>query len=201
MSTHIQIKIRLAALATEQKHLNDQIQPLRDRLKANYEEAQALREQRNAERLAAGEIDWPAAIRRHATGDDTSAMSRAIGLELGKRFSMNAEGYWGDTRDAAFQVKVLEGDPDSARMNVEGIVFLTPMLKPHADGFVWFGIFEYTLSEHGIYRLKVSPDLSDAMIIRATGSYEREVARFTCSSPGSAVVQAVEYIAQHHSYR
>lgn len=189
------LKAKIEKLRAEQRAIWDEIRPKQDRLHEIYEALRDLQEQRDkAETAGDAEPDWPELIRRLASdGESSVTLLRFAEKHLRGKFDMYHSGFWSDTREASFKLKVERTD-ESERKSLAGLKFFTPLYKPHEDGYVWFELFEHTLSEHGIYKLKVKPDLTDLHLTFARYSRESVEKRFKTPE------EAVQYIRIYHYY-
>jgi hypothetical protein len=140
---------------------------------------------RDLDELQDLDVEWSDFLKNYWGGTEwTSTVTyRAWGKRLKREFDMHDNGYWSDILEPSVAIKIQRKDGTSKMLNFLGIGQLAKILKPHEDGFVWFGIFEHTLSANGVYCLKVKPDLT-----------ERDLKRF------SSLLHAVDYIANHHWY-
>jgi hypothetical protein len=185
-----QILARQAALEEERATIHRTIAPMQQRLVEIASALRPLHERRDKLRLAAGPLDWRVALKDLASNDRNSqTLLRHVERELAERFDMWHSGYWGDTAEADIELKVTRTD-ESEQKNLAGLRFFAPLLTSHANGRVWFGVFEHSLSAGGSFRLEVTPDLRELVLF--LGRWER--ARFTTAE------EAVRYIRAHHWY-
>jgi hypothetical protein len=183
---------RIAALEGERRAIQRDIGPKQERLMQIHETLRPLQELKSRAWLKEmGETpDWPLIIRVLAGNSPLSsvALIRYTEKHL-EPFCMRHSGYWSETQEACFQVMLTKGAPETIRKAVEGVRYFTPLMTAHPDGFVWFRIFEHTLSAGAVYELKVKPDLSHITV----GSRWR-TEEFT------DLEKAVVYIHDHHWY-
>jgi hypothetical protein len=99
-------------------------------------------------------------------------------------------GYNTETGQAYVSVCLDKGKPLDAQL---GILQFVPEVKPMKDGKKHLGIFESTLSEHGVWSLAVSPD--DSVELELT-RYGRKSIEGTFKS----VMEALEYVHKHRYY-
>jgi hypothetical protein len=112
---------------------------------------------------------------------------------------MYHSGYWSDTLEGDVKVKVARTD-ESERKNVAGVKFFAPIMETHANPEkegprrVWFGVFEHTCSQHGVYRLEMTPELQDITLSVTRYSQGSEVAKF------ETVEGAIRYVRERYWY-
>lgn len=186
------VEAKIAALVAERQGIHKQMAPLCARLSALAEELCPLREERGRLKYG-GALDWREVVRALASDDAASAfLSRRVEQEL-DRFDMLPDGYWADTCEASLQLSVRRTSESEAKCSA-GVRFFGPLLTPHADGLVWFGLLEHTCSRHGSYTLKVKPDMREVRLCVVEWGHERLIKSF--QSPE----KAVKYIRKHHWY-
>jgi hypothetical protein len=64
-------------------------------------------------------------------------------------------------------VCLIKGDPKSLKQNLTGLKKILKYLKP-VDDMIHIDIFERTLSEYGVFSLRITPDLTKFQIVQTT---------------------------------
>lgn len=100
---------------------------------------------------------------------------------------------WSETRQPVLRVALTYGDPKSFERTLDGIRKTIKYYKPHADGWVRYGVFEHTLSEYGMYTLLVSPDGETACLTKTTYGRTEEKVKGTLPT-------VLKHIQEHHWY-
>lgn len=197
---------KLEALAAERAKIHETMAPLHERLIALSGEMDPIRERRDTLRVEAmgDQADWKSLIRDlGGNGQGSQTLLRYFARELDRQFDMYHSGYWSDTGETNVKVKVNYGDAENARKNIAGVKFFTPLMTPHEDEeaeeenapkWVWFGVFESSLSSGGIYRLDVLPDLSGSRLSLIRHSRTSVLHKFR------TVEEAIALIGDKHSY-
>lgn len=190
-----EVQVKIAVLEEERAGIHEKIAPMYARLMEIHDAFRPLCEERDRLRVSGmAEPDWKALVKDLATdGRSSQTLLRYFDQQIRDRFGMWHSGYWGDTNEVNVKVKV-ERVGDSEKKNVEGVKHFVKFLTPHKDGLVWFGIFEHTLSAGGVFRLKVRPDLKEAVVDRTVYGREQVGEMF------DTVEDAVGYIARKHWY-
>jgi len=202
-----EILAKVYSLRNERAEIHKVIGPMQARLMALYEEERPLKElvgqAQVAKMKAGGPIDWKWLLRTMASdAENTQALLRYFDGLVSERFSMHHSGYYPETMEAALSVMVERND-ESERKAVEGVKFFASIVEPFTPERslkedepkrVYFGVFENSLSEHGVYRLNLLPDLQDITLCITVYSRESEVAKF------KSVENAIRYIREHHWY-
>lgn len=178
-------------LAAERDNLWEQKKPIDRRLVQIGEEISKLSEQRDICLYEDRPLDWSTIPKTlGGSGGGSMYLHRRVEKELSERFDMHRSGYWVDTLEVNFEVKV-EHKTESVEKNVAGVKFLTPFLTPHEeDGRIWFGVFENSLSANGSFTLRALPDLSKLWLHR----------RFMRDVEFDSVEEAIQYIHDYHWY-
>lgn len=193
-STLDEMKARLAVIDAERTALFEQKAPIDAKLVALYKERDKLKEEHDKLAFASGEIDWKQAVGDVAhDGRSSLVLLDLVHKKLSDTWDMYHSGYWNDTMEGNFQVKVERTD-ESERKSIAGVRFFAPVLKPHEDGYVWFGVFEHSLSRYETLCLKVKPDLSDIRLEALRSTHQALKATF------KTVEEAIKYIREHHWY-
>jgi hypothetical protein len=107
---------------------------------------------------------------------------RDIGLE--------SSGFFQDTNQAAIQIRLINGKPETKNKTLKGISTLLPYIKP-IKGQIRFCIFESTLCEYGIYNLVLGK------------KWELTFTRYshtTTEKTFDTLKEAIEYIYENHYY-
>lgn len=155
-------KAKLESLTAKRYALREELRPLQEAMVKNGEETRRVQEQISAllaERMGSNP-DW--AVLLAEENSDILHKPREIAISA---LGLFPTGRWTDTGQPVAKVMIRAGRLEqSLKQTREAVEILTPFYTPHADGYVWFGIFEHSLSEHGIYVLKVLPDLSEVKI-------------------------------------
>jgi hypothetical protein len=193
-----ELEQQIADLEEEQTSIYVEIQPKQKRLSEIYEKLRPLQERKKALLVEAMEldsvVDWPMIIRALADNNlSSSGLLRYADKHLRNTFDMTHSGYWSDTQEANFQL-TLRQTAESLQKNTTGVKYFATIRKPHPDGWIYFGIFEYTLSAGGSFKLLVKPDLSAAKLVCTTYGHEKVLQEFT------SVDAAVIYIQDNHPY-
>jgi hypothetical protein len=198
MTELTEVEAKLKALDLERADLLGKILPMQERVREISTEMEPLREQRDRIRYEVMPIDWKTVL-KELVGEHSALLRRRVEKEVRERFGMMVSGYWSDTRELCLKVCVDRRLPDSKSKVVEGVKFFAPLLAPHTEdrepdeaAYVWFGIHEHTLSQYGVYRLEVLPDLSKARLSSTVYMRYSVVEEFT------SVEAAVDYIDEHH---
>jgi hypothetical protein len=186
-----EIQAEIDAINAERQDLFAQKAPIDARLVQLYGIASALADKRDKMVIeSATEPDWASLIRK-CGGDQTGSIEllRYFDKNLRDRFDMWHSGYWVKTGDPNINVKVNKDDSESYNKNLAGVKFFLPLLRPHEDGYVHFGIFEHTLSAGGSFYLKVKSDGSWCIVGGRYHTYE------FCS-----IEAALSFIQKNHWY-
>lgn len=186
-----QVEQQMKKLSEERNALFEQMKPLQDKAVVLYDEIRKLEERRDQLRLADGSgPDWKTMLKELAEGGGGSMLLyRHFEKRLREEFDMWHSGYWSDTMEASVKLKVERTDK-SEQMNLAGVKHFAPLMTPHEDGYVWFAIFENSLSRFGSFELRAKPDLSELVLTKR----ENEVKTFTSAEA------AVKYIRENHWY-
>lgn len=106
---------------------------------------------------------------------------------------LQTSGYFPETEQVAVRVSMTHGDEQQLREVNKALSFLLPYLKPQKDGAVHLGVFESTLSAHGVYTLKVKGD--KVVLSKRTYGTEWDLKTFV------ELEDALEYVQKHHYYQ
>ena len=177
-----ELQERQAALCVQRDALNEQIIALYDQL--------AALEAESVERVMRSSPgpDWAwllfedGASHRHKVREQALA---ALGL--------SASGYYPELDQAAVRITLYKDKPGQTEAVCSALRQVLPALKPHTDGHRRIGIFEHSLSEHGIWSLHITPE--DVPELHFT-----RYSRSRCEKTFASLEAAIEYIAQHHYY-
>lgn len=184
---------RIATLEIELATLQQKIQPLETKRQEIWETLRDLKEKRD-ESLDVNKLSIADFLR--CSHNETSAMykkSQKFFDELG--FYMS--GYFSETNQRALQLIAYKGREGEGERIIKAIKTVGVEMKPlkESDGYLYFGIFESSLSEGGVYHLNVSKDLKTAKIEKTVYGSDRSVLK-ECE-----LEKAVQYVVDHLWYR
>lgn len=189
MTKKEELQIQISILENEREGIHRTRAPLDERLLAIHEELGRLRIEEMKD-----DPDWKSIVQDLAgNGKGSMALLRFAEQKLLEDFDMYHSGYYTETLEICIKLKV-ERNPTSKAKNAAGLKYFAPLLRPHNDGQVKFGIFETGVGARGIYELLVKPDLSQLVLTVTVYGQARVLEKFT--SPESAVA----YLAEHHWY-
>lgn len=164
----------LAKLRAEKRDLTRQHAAIIRQLRPLQKEAERLYDERHQviEKISALLIagmgdapDWPLLLDARQDG---YALHKRFGELIYERGGWH-DGMWPDTRQRAVKLMLTKGDPASLHKTHDLIEELLPHYRPHADGLVWFGIFDSDLGARGVWDLRVQsvdPGVAKALIHR-----------------------------------
>lgn len=189
---------KIAALNLERGKIHETIAPLNARLLAIYEEIKPFEEARDALKIAALDPknpDWGWMARSMGSYHPSSVvLHRFFDKLLLDTFHMYHSGMWTDTDEAICKVMVGPHNDDETERNILGVRTLLPILTPHENGRVWFGIFDHTLGMSGSFVLEALPDGTSFHVTNQRGYSTQLLAEFETAH------EAVWYIRKHHWY-
>lgn len=194
MATIKYLESRITKLETTRAALFAQKEPIDKALLKTWDKLQKAKEDLAILKLKEieerQEIDWVFLLKE--TGSSPMTTYKAL-QKAAEPYSMYVSGYFPETQQRCLQLKLYKKNPERTALVKLGIETITPYYKPNKDGWVIWNIFEHTLSEGGIYRLLVKPDLSSA---------ELQITRFyhTTSILDGPLDKMLEYIQEHHYY-
>lgn len=208
MSTERDLEIverEIGQINAERTRIFKEIEPLQKQQGKLFEELKPLMEHRGdllVAKMKANGPDWKLMLKEVASNSCSGVLLNYFN-HLVYDLGLYHSGYWNDTVEACLQVKVERNDK-SEKLNVDAIKFFAKILTPHKFDYdfehnegkaerVWFGLFEHTLSAYRVYRLEVSPDLTD-IVLTSGGNYGAVDRVF------KTVEEAVAYIRQYHWY-
>lgn len=182
----------IAILEKEWNAIIEQIEPLKTQADELYNRIRALRKARDEARIKSGPaMDWPELLRE--THGDSMAMVHERDRRLSE-IGLRRSGFFLSTNQTCIQILLGRNDGDGIQKALEGIRLLKSILKPLADGFIRFSVFEHTLSEFGIYNAKLSPDKDEAFITKTTYGHESVI-----FGPAS-LLEVLTEISKEHWY-
>ena len=136
-------------------------------------------------------IDWAALLSPDAP--DGKALTRLREQAL-SGLGIQGSGIWADNNQPALKISLIRDSKTCLDRTENAIRILSPALLPHADGMIWWGVLEQTLSSSGVHLLKTSPDLSRAVLsIRTYGRVRNQEL--------GNLRAALEHIQKHHWYQ
>ena len=109
------------------------------------------------------------------------------------KIGLGSTGYFDETEQVCIRISLTKGSKKSFNATVKGLKFILPYLKPIGNK-IPIDIFEETLSEHGVYKLKVDKDMKKSVLTKTCYSMEMWVEKF------NTIEEAVLYIQQNHWY-
>lgn len=113
---------------------------------------------------------------------------------------LRTSGYFSDTGQSYVQICLYNKEPDSIQQTLDALKIVLPFIKP-IDGAILIGIFESTLSAHGIYQLEISPDNNTENIMLSKCNLTKTFyGRKTIEEKFPNIQKAIEYIAEYHFY-
>jgi hypothetical protein len=182
------LKSELSILETQRLALFKEREPIDKKIKRNYDAIKAVKAKLAKAQIEkiGDKIDWKLLL---ASENLENSVLYKLRHQEAYKLALWAGEYWMDTRQPCLKVMMTYGDPTNLAKILAAVKMLTPFYTPHEDGFVWFGVFEHTLSEHGSYQLKVKPDLSAAEVHR--GRYRESFGTLT---------EILMYIQKRHWY-
>jgi hypothetical protein len=164
MKTAKELRASIATLQTERTLIHKAMEPLEQQLTANIRKEERLQEQLG-KLLAKGKKgkapNWAVLVKSsHEGGMTLHKYAHKKFYEIGLYMS----GHFPDTGDNCLQVMMTRNDKNSYKKTLNAVKLLVPFLT-EKDGWVKFGIFEYSLSSSGSFYLLVSKDLTKAKIV------------------------------------
>lgn len=180
----------LAELEAKRAVICAQISKLSDEAAELYDQCQKLREEIAERELAkSDQPNWPLLLKEQ----DSMVMYRALDKAL-HEFEMRSSGYRRGTMQRVVHISLYKYHPESAKKlekTFSGLQKILPYIEP-VDGWKVIGIFESTLSEHGVFNLYVGEKTCE---LRKT-VYGSERVIFKANS----LLETLEYIQKHHPY-
>lgn len=196
----------LSALERRVEEIRELMAPLNTELTTNLKRQEILREYIAIKKSEAGGFT-PEEIINFDPRTECQTLYKAR-AEFAAKLGMHQSGYTPHTNQMYFKFMFhWDARPGAmdAQINraMESVKTLAAYLKPHVgpaksyqmeegDGCLHFGVFEHTLSEHGSYKVHVTPDLKTATLYRKTG-LSRKVKTGTLN-------EVLAYVAQYHYY-
>lgn len=176
--------------------------PLSKEITRLYEEIQSLRLQQAEQKKASGFSDEDLMLYR-PENDNTvyynaaTALAEEYGMKQGGYIRTSEKnGAYSRCFEVAFHVKESHPKEWPVSKQIERVVdFLDrakSTLHPVENEF-YLGVFEHTLSEHGVYHIGVSIDLKTATLYKTTYGHKSEKKKGTLK-------EVLEYTAKHHYY-
>lgn len=170
-------------------------EPLDKELSELYIQIQKLKEKQTEEKLREGmtlgeKIEWLLFEDGYNSDRKRYEECQKFFLELGLRVS----GRYPYSEQKALEIMLYKGVQDNLDKTFESVNIVLPFIKPINDkGERRFKLFEHTLSEWGIYDLKV--DKEGVWTLNKT-TYGRERVEKTFEN----LYDALKYCQQHHYY-
>lgn len=185
-------KRELVLVSKEMEEVRSQIKPLNDKFGKLFEKHKKL--QSEYDKLKLPEIkddDWEYIlhVEPNESTERYSFRTKKID-ELG----LMPSGYYPETNQTHVELKLIKGKPETKAKTIESLATILPFLKPIKDGKVHLGVFEHTLSEHGIYKL-----LIDKETMRCELTFTR-YSRTSSEKTFENLNEAIEYIYDKHYY-
>lgn len=180
----------LAELEAKRAVICAQISKLTEQSAALYDQCQKLREEIAERELArSDQPNWSLLLEEQ----NSMVMYKALEKALGK-YEMMSFGYRPATMQRVVKISLYKHHAESAtrlQKTLEGLEKILPYVKP-IDGWKIIGIFESTLSEHGVFNLYVGEKTCE---LRKT-VYGRGRTVFKANS----LLEMLKYIQKHHPY-
>jgi hypothetical protein len=170
-------------------------EPLDAELKRLYDEIQELKEKQTEiklkEDMTLGEkIQWLL----FENGYDSDMKRYYEADKFFKDMGLWVSGYYPHSQQKALEIMLYKGAQDNLDKILEGIKTVLPFIKPmNAKGERRFELFEHTLSEWGIYDLRINK--YDVWILNKT-TYGREEVEKVFDN----LYEALKYCQEHHYY-
>lgn len=192
-----EVKAELTRNLKRQEEIRNVTGPLMDEIYKLCERERHLKEIYDHYRAQNETWDWPKLIDNYIKnrGNTSSALYRLMGNKLAEEYHMFYSGMWSDTGEPVFKIQIDHTVPDSLAKNMAGVKYFSSIMAPHEDNMVWFGIFEDSLSAHGIYQLHVRPDLTSCDLTVTRYGRTKSLKKF------DNVEDAMDYINKHHYYK
>jgi hypothetical protein len=124
---------------------------------------------------------------------ETTARYKACNKYL-ESIGLRSSGYYPDTNQRAVQIGLYQDDDDDFEVQYKGLESILPVIKPLTEGFKRIDIFESSLSEFGVYSLRVYAD-DDYKINFTRYSNSRTIAEF------KTLREAMKFIQKNHYYQ
>lgn len=132
-------------------------EPIDKQLSSLYEKKEKLQNQIDTARInSKGKIDWEWIL--SSDYDESTAHHKAAKEAIAKLGFMSS-GFYESNKQRCISIMINKNEFKKIPKIMESIDVLLPFLKPTHDKFICFGIFEHTLSEHGIFQLKINKKL------------------------------------------
>jgi hypothetical protein len=156
-------------------------EPIDKQLSSLYEKKEKLQNQIDTSRInRKGKIDWEWIL--HCDHSQSTAHYRAAKDAMAKLGLMNS-GFYENTNQISISIVINKNEYKKIPKIMKSIDILLPFLKPVVDGFICFGIFEHTLSKHGIFQLKINKKLKGYISCTRYGHEEVTIGSKTDLSP------------------
>lgn len=164
------------------------IAPLNDELTTLCERNKTLNSQLDALKIKnTKKPDWNFILH---SGQSESMELHRYRNEMLRSIGLSSSGYFPETKQAAIQLTLIKGKPETKAKTLKSLSMLLPYIKPVA-GTLRFGIFEHTLCEYGIYTLVLNK------------KWEIHFTRYshtTTEQSFDTLKEAIEYIYENHYY-
>ena len=155
------MEARIADLDGQKEALRVRMVPLERAVKRISVERASLRDSIADVKVSAmgSQPDWAYLII-----EDNSAATQGAWFKAVWALGLWPSGYYPETHQRAAKLMMTRGDAAGLEKTIDAVGTLLPHCKPLSDGFVCFGIFEHTLSEHGSYVMRIRPNLSEITV-------------------------------------
>lgn len=135
-------------------------------------------------------IDWDFLLYSDWRGD--LVRQRRLNTELSK-YDLQSSGYIEETHQAAIKIAMIEGDQGNLARTEEGLNIVLPHLKPLSDDYIHICVLERTLSQYGVYRLKIKDG--------EVGLDRTVYSRMSRLKTWKTIHEALEYIQKQYPYQ
>lgn len=181
----------LGSLVAERDQIRAEIDKHTKKLLETINRIKAINEKCDKERLDTDE-DKLWLLEAFVNGVDATLVStKAFDAWIRDLGLFNPRSYWTDTMQRAISICCQKNDINIDKIT-QSIEYLLPHIKPLADGYKHFGIFEKTLSSGGIYHLKFQDN--DIELTIKTYGRENLIKKF------DTIRDAVVYISENVYY-
>jgi hypothetical protein len=187
---------KIAELEAEREALFAQREPIEQAIVRNYEELEAVSNQRG-ELLVKEKEEKPLDLEWifSPKGDFGSMKEYYFAHAQIEKLGLRLSGRWGDTSQPVVEIALT---PQNLGQTYESLKLVLPFIHPctrdRFEGLKRVSVFEHTLSEHGVYALGVGADGGTCKLFRATYGWITTEREFT------SLLDALKYIQRHHYY-
>jgi chromosome segregation ATPase len=161
--TEKEILKELESNEAKRTELREQIAPLEKKLTRLWNRNKKLQEQADKLKIAR-RTDWEWLLSESGSDSQTKYTARKEALE---KIGLGSSGFFHAIQQVQVRVCLIKGDPKSLKQNLTGLKKILKYLKP-VDDMIHIDIFERTLSEYGVFSLRITPDLTKFQIVQTT---------------------------------